>query len=429
MKIYEGREGAGRVKEIMRNRADGDMRQISEAVASILADIKNNGDRALAVYAKQYEGTDYEINPLRVREAEIDEAYRQCPAALLSALRNMIENVKNFHSKQLDNGYELKSEAGYTAQIIRPIGTAGIYAPGGTAAYPSSVVMNIVPAKLAGVGRICMATPAKAGKLPPLTLVAARESGVDEVYRMGGAQAIAAFAYGTETVPRVDKITGPGNAYVAEAKRQLFGKVGIDSVAGPSEILVVADSEANASYAAADLLSQAEHDERAAAIMATNSMELARNVAEQVATQMERLPRCEIARKSIEDYGSIVVLGSIEECIEFANDIAPEHLELLLHDPESMLPMVKNAGGIFLGEYSPEPLGDYMAGTNHVLPTDGNAKFASPLGVYDFVKRSGVVGFSREQLERCADDIRMLASAEGLDAHAEAIAIRFFNEE
>lgn len=428
MKKFSGRQGAQQIIDIMRERADGDMREISRTVEGILADVKQRGDEALAEYTYKLDNTDYHTAPLRVPESEIDAAYAQCPDELLQALRRSIANCRRYHEKQMESGYELDDETGYLAQIVRPLQAVGIYAPGGTAAYPSSVVMNVVPAKIAGVERICMATPAHGGKLPPLTLVAARESGVDEVYRMGGAQAIAAFAYGTQTVPRVNKITGPGNAYVAEAKRQLFGKVGIDSVAGPSEVLVIADETANPAYLAADLLSQAEHDTRAAAIFVTTDDALADKVVAEVERQLALLPRETIAAQSVQSYGAALVLDTLDECVAFSNEIAPEHLEIVTRDPRAQLEQVRNAGGIFLGAYSPEPLGDYMAGTNHVLPTDGTAKFSSALGVYDFLKRSSVVQFNKQQLEAMASDIEIFAKTEGLDAHARSISVRFGGE-
>lgn len=423
--IYRGQAGADAVLQRLQQRAQGDLAGVEADVKRILSQVREQGDAALGAFALQFDDTDYNETPLRVSEAEIDAAYAACPAALLDAVRLAVRNLTAYHQKQLEQGYEVGAPGAQLRQIIRPLERVGIYAPGGTAAYPSSVLMNAVPAKIAGVKCICMATPPKKGTVPPLTLVAARESGVDEIYRMGGAQAIAAFAYGTETVPRVDKVTGPGNAYVAMAKKLVYGDCGIDAIAGPSEVLIVADETASPVFAAADMLSQAEHDVRAAAILTTTSPTLAEAVERQIKAQLATLPRRETAQQSIETYGAIVVLDTLEACMAFSNAVAPEHLEILTADPEALLPAVQNAGGIFLGAYAPEPLGDYLAGTNHVLPTGGTARFSSPLGVYDFLKRSSVVCYEKTQLQAVSNAIVAFAQAEGLDAHARAVAIRF----
>ena len=333
--------------------------------------------------------------------------------------------MRKYHEKQLEKGYCIQEPGICLEQLVLPLDSVGLYAPGGTAAYPSSVIMNAVPAKIAGVGKLCLATPAKHGALPPLTLVAAKESGVDLIFRMGGAQAVAAFAYGTETVPQVNKITGPGNSYVAMAKKAVVGTVGIDSIAGPSEVLVIADESANPVFVAADMLAQAEHDERAAALCVTDSLSLAQRVQDEVERQCAALKRNQTARASIDRYGAIVVLEDLSSCVQFANDAAPEHLEILTADPRALLPGVRHAGGVFLGAYAPEALGDYLAGTNHVLPTGGTAKYASPLGVYDFCRRMSVLEYDAPRLQAVVEDIVQLADTEGLQAHAQSALVRF----
>lgn len=423
--IYQGEKGAQTVLENLRRRAEGDMAEVEASVQSILADVKQNGDRALAEYAKKFDGTDYEKTPLIVTEQEIDKAYEKVDEKTIRALRLCAQNVKKYHEKQIESGYKIEEPGRCLEQIVLPLDCVGLYAPGGTAAYPSSVIMNAVPAKLAGVKKLCLATPAKHGELPPLTLVAARESGVDVIFRMGGAQAIAAFAFGTETVPQVNKITGPGNSYVALAKKAVVGTVGIDSIAGPSEVLIIADEKANPVFVAADMLAQAEHDEHAAALCVTTSWALAEQIKAQVDSQCAKLPRNKTARASIDNYGAIVVLETMEDCVAFANDVAPEHLEILTETPRALLPRIRHAGGVFLGAYAPESLGDYLAGTNHVLPTGGTAKYASPLGVYDFCRRMSVLEYDKPQLKAVVDDIAQLAYTEGLQAHAQSALIRF----
>ena len=426
--IYQGKEEALEVLKRLKQRADNNTDVVTIAVQEIIENVRQYGDVALETYAKNFDRTDYRKTPLRVTEEEIDAAYGLCSEAMVDALRTAIKIIQEFHRPQIDQGYEIQSDGKYLAQVVRPMDSAGIYAPGGKAAYPSSVLMNAVPAKLAGVKRVCLATPANCGTIPPLTLIAAREAGVDEIYRMGGAQAVAAFAYGTQSVQPVDIITGPGNIYVAMAKKEVFGVCGIDAIAGPSEILIIADAYANPRYIAADMLSQAEHDQLAASICVTTSLEFAKKIETEVIRQIAELPRREIAGASIDNYGAIVVLENIQSCCEFANQVAPEHLELLTQDPKALLPQIKNAGGVFLGEYAPEPLGDYLAGTNHVLPTGGTARFASPLGVYDYMKRMSVLQYDRKALEEVYQKVACFADAEGLDAHGRACAIRFEEE-
>ncbi len=422
--IEQGKQGAQRVWKRMQMRAQEDSEQARRQVTAILRDVQVRGDEALAAYAMRFDGTDYTKTPLRVSEEEIQAAYAKCDSKMLAALRKSIENVRAYHEAQLENGYEIQQPGKRLKQMVRPLACAGVYVPGGTAAYPSSVVMNIVPAKIAGVKRICMATPAKNGIIAPLTLVAAKEAGVDEIYRMGGAQAIAAFAYGTQTIPQVDKITGPGNLYVALAKKEVYGTVGIDAIAGPSEVLIVADESARADFIAADMLAQAEHDVRAAAICTTDSLSLAQQIQDELNRQLATLPRKEITKQSLDMYGAIVVLDTMEECFAFANRVAPEHLEILTKDAWQDVEKVENAGGVFVGPYAPEALGDYMAGTNHVLPTAGTARFASPLGVYDFVKRMSVLYYEEQALRPLAEAIDTFAQAEGLQAHGRSAMIR-----
>ncbi|MBE5780619.1 MAG: histidinol dehydrogenase [Clostridiales bacterium] len=426
--IYYGKQEAQVLLDRLAERAVMEEGEIYTAVSTTLNAIRTKGDEALKELTLRFDGTDYAATPLMVSKEEIEAAYDAVPETQLKAIRKAIENLTEYHEKQKDDGYTILKDGIIMAQRVRPIKRAGIYVPGGTASYPSSVLMNAIPAKIAGVKEIYMATPAKGGKLNPLTLVAANEAGVTAIFRMGGAQAIAAFAYGTETVPKVDKITGPGNAYVAMAKRQVFGTVGIDSIAGPSEIMVIADDSANPRFVAADLYSQAEHDVLAAAICLTTSKNLALAVEAELARQGEELLRGDIAKASMARYGGIIVLDTIEECVEVCNAIGPEHLELVLDDTDVDLDSIENAGGIFIGSYSPEPLGDYLAGTNHVLPTCGTSRFSSPLGVYDFVKRSSVLCYNRERLAEVKDDVLAFAGAEGLEAHGKAVAIRFMED-
>ena len=397
---------------------------VEEIVRGILADVAQNGDSALYAYAKKFDRA--ELTTLEVSQAELDDALLSIPNELLDAMQTAAENIRAFHSMQLREGFRLERPNGvYMGQKITPIEKVGLYIPGGTASYPSTVFMNAIPAKLAGCSLVVMVSPPNEnGKIPAPILAAAKLAGVDRVFLAGGAQAIAALAYGTETVPKVDKIVGPGNAFVAEAKRQVFGRVAIDMIAGPSEILVVADETATPAFVAADLLSQAEHDALSSAALITDSMALAQQVSAEVERQLKTLPREAIARASIETNGKIIVTSDLLCAIDVSNELAPEHLELCVKEPERYLAYVKNAGSVFLGNDCPESLGDYLAGPNHTLPTSGTARFSSPLGVDDFVKKTQYTYFSREALGELADKIAVFARAEGLEAHARAALIR-----
>lgn len=397
-------------------------------VSDIIANVVKNGDKALYEYTERFDKA--KLSSLEVSEAEIEEAVEAVPSEFLDILREAAENIRAFHKNQVREGFAIKEENGViTGQKITPIDKAGLYVPGGTAAYPSTVLMDSIPAQIAGCEEIVMVTPPSAdGKVNPVILAAAKIAGVTRIFKVGGAQAIAALAYGTESIPKVDKIVGPGNAFVAEAKKQVFGKVSIDMIAGPSEILVVADGKSNAKYVAADLLSQAEHDKNASAVLVTESMELANAVSAELERQIPLLTREEIARTSIDKNGKIIVASDIDVAIDIANEIAPEHLELCVDDPFAYLDKVKHAGSIFMGRYCPEALGDYFAGPNHTLPTSGTARFSSPLSVDDFVKKSQFTYYTREALEKTADKIAYFANKEGLDAHAKSATVRFDKE-
>ena len=405
--------------------------QYEETVNRIIADVRANGDSALFSYTRQLDRCSLDKNSVRVTEEEIRRAYDQVDAGFVEVMKKSAANIRRFHEKQLRNSwFDIRPDGTILGMRFSPIAMAGVYAPGGKAAYPSSVLMNVIPAKVAGVGRVILCTPpGPDGNVNAGTLVAAHIGGVDEIYKAGGAQAIAAMAFGTESIPKVDKITGPGNIFVALAKKACFGYVGIDSIAGPSEILVIADETANPRYVAADLLSQAEHDELASAILITTSEKLAEEVSAQVDVFLEKLSRKEILRASLEHYGYILLAQSLDDAVEAANDIASEHLEILTKDPFSVMTRIRNAGAIFLGEYSSEPLGDYYAGPNHVLPTNGTARFFSPLNVDDFIKKSSVISYSREALKKAHEDIECFAVNEGLTAHANSIRVRFAQEE
>ncbi len=399
---------------------------VTQSAGQIVDAVKTGGDAALLQFAARFDGADLTARELRVTPQEVTRAYSKVSREFLPALQRAKQRIQDFHRKQLRQSWLDPDEQGsILGQIIRPLERVGIYVPGGTAAYPSSVLMNAVPARVAGVKVIVMVTPAKGGEqIAPEVLVAANEAGVDEIYKIGGAQAIAALAFGTETIAKVDKITGPGNIYVTTAKKLVYGQVDIDMLAGPSEILVIADRSADPAYVAADLLSQAEHDVLASAILITDSSALPERVGKELTDQLGRLPRKEIAAQSLRDYGAAIVVNSIEEAINLANKFAPEHLELMLEDPFRCLGLVTNAGAVFLGKYSPEPLGDYYAGPNHVLPTAGTARFYSPLNVDTFCKKMSVVAYSEQGLKAAAEDVMLLARTEGLDAHANAIKVR-----
>ncbi len=397
------------------------------SVAAILADVKEKKDEALFEYTKRFDGADIDASNIVVTKEEIEEAYSLVDKELVNVIRKALVNIRDYHSKQKQySWFDSTPNGTILGQKVTPLARVGVYVPGGKAAYPSSVLMNIIPAKVAGVSEIIMTTPpGKDGKVNPGTLVAANEAGVDVIYKVGGAQAIGAMAYGTQSIKKVDKIVGPGNIYVALAKKAVYGHVSIDSIAGPSEILVIADETASPRYVAADLLSQAEHDEMASAILITTSRELADKVSAEIDGFVAELSRSEIINKSLENYGYILIAKDIDEAVETANEIASEHLEIVTKDPFTVMTKIRNAGAIFLGEYSSEPLGDYFAGPNHVLPTNGTAKFFSPLGVDDFIKKSSIISYSREALEPIHEDIIKFANAERLTAHANSIKVRF----
>lgn len=399
-------------------------------VAKILEDVKRKGDEALFGYTARFDGAHLDAETVRVTEQEIQEAYDQVDEELLGIIRRALHNIRTYHEKQRQNSwFDSRPDGTILGQKVTALARVGVYVPGGKAAYPSSVLMNIAPAKAAGVDEIIMVTPPdKNGKVTPTTLVAAKEAGADVVYKIGGAQAIGALAYGTESISKVDKIVGPGNIYVALAKKAVYGHVSIDAIAGPSEILVIADDSANPSYVAADLLSQAEHDELASAILVTTSEELADAVSKEVDRFTAQLSRKEIIQKSLDNYGYILIAESMDEAISIANEIASEHLEIQTKNPYDVMTKIRNAGAIFIGEYSSEPLGDYFAGPNHVLPTNGTAKFFSPLSVDDFIKKSSIIAYSKEALEKVHEDIESFAAAERLTAHANSIHVRFNKE-
>lgn len=417
-------------KDILENllkRSPNSYGKFEASVAAILADVKEKGDEAVFDYTKRFDGADINAANIVVTKEEIDEAYSLVDEQLVEVIRKALVNIREYHAKQKQySWFDSTPNGTILGQKVTPLNRVGVYVPGGKAAYPSSVLMNIIPAKVAGVNQIIMTTPpGKDGRVNPGTLVAANEAGVDVIYKVGGAQAIAAMAYGTDSIRKVDKIVGPGNIYVALAKKAVYGHVSIDSIAGPSEILVIADETANPRYVAADLLSQAEHDEMASAILITTSEELADKVSKEIDSFVAELSRSEIITKSLENYGYILIARDIDEAVETANEIASEHLEIVTKDPFTVMTKIRNAGAIFLGEYSSEPLGDYFAGPNHVLPTNGTAKFFSSLGVDDFIKKSSIISYSREALEPIHEDIIKFANAERLTAHANSITVRF----
>ncbi len=421
IKIY--RSGINTAEEIFsRSTATAD---VSDVVAGIIADVRERGDRALIEYAEKFDKA--VLTAVEVSEAEFDEAMSLVEPEFIEILKEAAANIRDFHAHQVKNSFIISEKDGIvTGQKITPIERVGLYVPGGTAAYPSTVLMDSIPAKLAGCRQLCITTPPMAsGKVNPAILAAAKIAGVDRVFKVGGAQAVAALAYGTETVPQVDKIVGPGNAFVAEAKRQVFGRVAIDMIAGPSEIMVIADGASDPEFVAADLLSQAEHDKNAAAVLVTNDIALAEAVSAELERQIPMLSRAEIARVSIDTNGKIIVVDRLEDIIDTANEIAPEHLELCVDDPFDYLDKIKNAGSIFMGRYCPEVLGDYFAGPNHTLPTSGTAKFSSPLSVDDFVKKSQFTYYTKDALGRVYDKVAYFAEKEGLTAHAKSATVRF----
>lgn len=431
MRIVRIGEGSGQnTLGDLPGRGPNNFNQYESAVGEIVADVRARKDAAVFEYTEKFDHVSISGENIRVTEAEIAEAFSRTDEGLLLVMRRAMENIRSYHEKQKQySWFDPKPDGTILGQKVTPLSSVGVYVPGGKAAYPSSVLMNIIPAKVAGVPRIVMVTPpGKDGRAASSTLAAASLAGATEIYKVGGAQAIAALAFGTESIPRVDKITGPGNIFVALAKKAVYGNVSIDSIAGPSEILVLADGGANPRYVAADLLSQAEHDELASAILVTVSMELAKEVSAEVDAFVEKLSRKAILQESLKNYGYILVTDTMEEAIRTVNDIAPEHLEIMTANPFEVMAKVQNAGAIFLGEYSSEPLGDYFAGPNHVLPTNGTAKFFSALGVDDFVKKSSIIYYSKEALRAAHEDIEKFALAEHLTAHANSVHVRFEEE-
>lgn len=428
MRILQlSQETKSNILEDLLKRSPNSYGEYEERVAAIIDTVREKGDEAVFSYTRQFDGADISADNIIVTKEEIDEAYENVDPTLLDVIRKALVNIREYHEKQRQySWFDSKDNGIILGQKVTPLKRVGVYVPGGKAVYPSSVLMNVLPAKVAGVDEIIMTTPpGKDGKICASTLVAATEAGVDKIYKVGGAQAIAALAFGTKSIPKVDKIVGPGNIYVALAKKAVFGHVSIDSIAGPSEILVLADESANPRFVAADLLSQAEHDEMASAILVTTSQTLAEQVSVEIDKFVAQLSRKEIIQKSLDNYGYILVAGSEEEAIETANDIASEHLEIVMKDPFTVMTKIRNAGAIFLGTYSSEPLGDYFAGPNHVLPTNGTAKFFSALSVDDFIKKSSIISYSREALEPIYKDIVQFAECEQLTAHANSIRVRF----
>lgn len=414
------------ILENLLKRSPNNYTEYESSVNEIINNVRENRDKAIFDYTKKFDKADIDASNIRVTKEEIQEAYDRVDEKLLAVIRKSLVNIKKYHEKQLQNSWFTSEDGIILGQKVTALEKAGVYVPGGKAVYPSSVLMNVLPAKVAGVDKIVMCTPPGAdGKVYPSTLVAANEAGVDEIYKVGGAQAIAAMAFGTESVPKVDKIVGPGNIFVALAKKAVFGYVSIDSIAGPSEILVLADETANPRYVAADLLSQAEHDEMASAILITTSKELAEKVSDEVEGFVKVLSRKEIIQKSLDNYGYILVADNMDDAIDAVNEIASEHMEIVTKDPFTVMTRIRNAGAIFIGEYSSEPLGDYFAGPNHVLPTNGTAKFFSALSVDDFIKKSSIISYSREALEKVHTDIEQFAQCEQLTAHANSIKVRF----
>lgn len=427
LRLFEISKSNEEVINIIKNREEENL-DLVDTVSKILKDVKDNKDKALRKYTEAFDKV--KVKDLRVSENEIKKAFKSVEEDFIEDLKRAAENIEKFHEKQKSKDYIISEEDGtYMGQRVLPLERVGVYVPGGTAAYPSSVLMNVIPAKVAGVKEIVMVTPpSKAGGINPYIAVAAKIAGVKEIYKVGGAQAIAALAYGTESIERVDKIVGPGNTYVATAKKLVFGKVDIDMIAGPSEILIIADDKADAKYVAADLMSQAEHDKLAASILLTTSVEKYKEVVKELKKQVEELERKAIIKEAFKNYGMAIICPNLEKCIELSNIIAPEHLELMVENPMELLGKVKNAGSVFLGYYSPEPVGDYFGGPNHVLPTSGTARFFSALSVDSFVKKSSFIYYSKEAINREADKIILLAEKEGLTAHANSVKVRVIKE-
>lgn len=420
-------ENQSKAMEALLKRSPVNYTEYEDTVRGIIADVRKNGDEAVFALEKKFDKCSLTKDTIRVTREEIEEAYKELDPAFIEVMKKAAANTRSYHQKQVQQSWITTTEDGIIlGQKVTPIAVSGCYVPGGRAVYPSSVLMNVIPAKTAGVGRIILCTPPNAeGKIPAGTAVAADIAGADEIYKVGGAQAIAAMAFGTESIPKVDKITGPGNIFVALAKKQCFGYTGIDSVAGPSEILVIADETANPRYVAADLLSQAEHDPMASAILLTTSRKLAEQVSSEIDELLKTLSRAEIIRQSLDNYGYLFVGGTMDQLVDAANAIASEHMEIVTKNPFEVMTKIRNAGAIFLGSYSSEPLGDYYAGPNHILPTNGTARFFSPLGVDQFIKKSSIISYSKEALEKVHGDIELFAENEGLTAHANSIAVRF----
>lgn len=432
MKIYEYRkDNLEPLFDALEKRSPEGQKDVEKLVSEIIQNVKDRSDEALIEYSKKFDKVELSLNALEVPQEELTKALNSVDDKMLRVIKKAASNIREFHERQRENSwFEPKNPGIILGQKVIPLQRVGVYAPAGSAPLPSTVLMDVIPAKVAGVEEIILCSPpGKDGKMNPLVLACAKLAGVDRVFMVGGAQAIAAMAYGTQSIPRVDKIVGPGNIYVTTAKKQVFGVCGIDMIAGPSEILIIADETANPAYVAADLLSQAEHDKLASSILLTNSKQLAQEVSKELGKQLNKLERESIASVSLEDYGAIIITETIDEAVQISNKIAPEHLEVCVREPFYLLPDIKNAGAIFLGNYSPEPLGDYFAGPNHTLPTSGTSRFFSPLGVYDFIKRQSIISYSKDAFMEIFEDVATFAEAEGLSAHAKAIRIRTESEE
>ncbi|MBF0318418.1 MAG: histidinol dehydrogenase [Nitrospirae bacterium] len=407
---------------VIRNRSDNVGTGVIKSVKKIIEDVKKTGDKAVAYYTSKFDN--FGGLPFKVLDSTIEEYSEKAQRPFLKSLRKSIDRIRRFHKRQIEHSWSFKSRGAVLGQLIRPLERVGVYVPGGTASYPSSVLMNVIPAQIAGVKEIALCVPFPNGQINPYVMAAIKAVGVTEVYAIGGAQAIAAMAYGTASIKKVDKIVGPGNAYVAAAKKMVFGVVDIDMIAGPSEILIAADETAEAPFIAADLLSQAEHDENASSILVTTSIELAQKVQTELNEQLKRLTRIKIAEKSLKNFGAIIIAANTGEMFDRVNEIAPEHLQIMTKEPEKDMELVKNAGAVFLGKWSAEPLGDYSAGPNHTLPTNGTSRFFSPLGVYDFIKRTSLINFSKEGFREIAETVEIMAGYEGFQAHAESVRVR-----
>lgn len=421
LKILKNKKETAEFLQLLRKRAAGADASIESTVKKIIADVAKSGDKALRKYTSTF---DRHKLPLKISKTEISAAAKKADRDVVRALEISAGRIWDFHSKQKESSWATLKNGALLGQMIRPLERAGVYVPGGKASYPSSVLMNVIPAQVAGVKEIAVCVPTPDGIVNPVVMAAIKLLGITEVYRIGGAQAVAALAYGTETIKRVDKITGPGNIYVATAKKMVFGQVDIDMIAGPSEILIIADKTADPSFIAADMLSQAEHDEMASSVLVTDSSDLINSVQQELDAQLSKLTRKDTAKKSLKNYGAVIKTSSIKAAVEISNEIAPEHLELMTTEPESLLDSIKNAGAVFMGRWTPEPLGDYSAGPNHVLPTGGTARFSSPLGVYDFIKRTSVLSFTQKAFNSIAKAVELLADSEGLQAHAETVRVR-----